>query len=151
MYGACIYIESSIIYLGFSAIHGPQWDFKTSGDWRTLLYIFAYLFIFLVQMITLLGERVLITFTFAGFPSQHPLIWLLIRRLGDGSVLKSVCCFCRGPGFGSQHSQLLVSPVPRDPVLSSNLCRHQTSTWYTFIHAVKILKKHKIKHINLKQ
>lgn len=34
-------------------------------------------------------------------------------------MVRSTCCSCRGPGFGSTPggSQLLVIPVPRDPVL----------------------------------
>ena len=53
-------------------------------------------------------------------------------RLGwrDGSVVTSTGCSSRGPGFSSQQphgsSQPPVTPVPRDLMPSSGLCRYCT-------------------------
>ena len=52
----------------------------------------------------------------------------------DGSVIKSPCCFCRGPGFSSQHphgnSQFSVTTVPGDliPSLTPRSTRHEHGT-----------------------
>lgn len=48
---------------------------------------------------------------------------LLLGAWGDGSVLTSICCSCKRPGFGSQHLenglQPAVSPAVGDSVTSS--------------------------------
>ena len=50
----------------------------------------------------------------------------------DDSVIRSICCSCGGPGFGSQHPhgslQISETPVPGDLTLSSDLCIHQAYT-----------------------
>jgi hypothetical protein len=47
----------------------------------------------------------------------------------------------RRPRLKSQDPQnsshLYVTPIPKDPVLPSGLCRHQAHTWYTDIHVEK--------------
>jgi hypothetical protein len=59
----------------------------------------------------------------------------------DGSVAESTSHSSRGLGVSSQHlhdgSQLLLTPVPGDPMPSSYLCKHQACTWYTDIHETK--------------
>lgn len=55
-----------------------------------------------------------------------------VPSLGRGSVVRSICCSCRGPEFDSQHlrdgSQPSVTPVPEDLTLPPELDRHVVYT-----------------------
>lgn len=59
----------------------------------------------------------------------------------NSSVLKSTCCFPRGPELDSQHpyssSQTSLTPVPGDLMPSSGFHRHQAHMWYIDTHASK--------------
>jgi hypothetical protein len=52
------------------------------------------------------------------------------RDCRDRSAVKNTGCYCRGPGFDSQHphsgSQVSITPVPEDPMPSFGFCRHCT-------------------------
>lgn len=57
----------------------------------------------------------------------------------NGSVVQSTCCFCRGPKFASQHpdhgSQPFITPITRDPKLSSAFCWKLAHMWHIYIQA----------------
>lgn len=65
-----------------------------------------------------------------------------VRKQTEGwrveSVVKSICCHCRGPGLASQlsrgGSQLFVTPASENPKPSSDLPGHQVYTWCIRIH-----------------
>lgn len=63
-----------------------------------------------------------------------------IRSWRDSLAVQSTGCSSAGPRISSQHppggSQLSVTPVPGDPVLTSDLTV-TAHTWYTDIHAGK--------------
>ena len=68
------------------------------------------------------------------------------------SAVESTYCSCRGSGLDSQHShggsRPSTSPVLENPMPSSDFCRHQGHTWYTYIQVSKTVS-HMIKYINL--
>lgn len=74
---------------------------------------------------------------------------LFVSPSSYGSVVKSTCCCCRGPGLDSQHPlsgpQLSNTPDAWDPVPSSDLYGHQACTQYTYIHAGKNTVTHEIR------
>lgn len=76
----------------------------------------------------------------------------VFRGWKDCSVARSICCYCRGPGFDSQHThddlQPSLTPATRDPMLSSELPGDQPHMWYRHICRQNT---HKIKYVNLKE
>lgn len=60
-------------------------------------------------------------------------------QLQSGAIAQCLraCSSHREPGFIS-NTQPSSTPVPRDPVPSSDLCRHQAPKWCMHIHAGKI-------------
>jgi hypothetical protein len=57
----------------------------------------------------------------------------------NSSEIKSTCCFVRASSIPSTHittSQLSVTPVPEDPIVSSNFCIHVVNI---HIHSGKTL------------
>lgn len=81
MHRKSVCLEKSMVCLGFSATHMAH-----SGILKHLLEVEGYycicLFIFLVQMIKILGDRLFIAFKFAEILPWCSLNRLLITRLG---------------------------------------------------------------------
>lgn len=75
-------------------------------------------------------------------------VWKLFRvsnmnllRWREGSAVKNICCSCRGTRLSSPHphanSQQAVIPVPRNPILYSELpifhtCRQNSNVYKTY-------------------
>lgn len=55
----------------------------------------------------------------------------------DGLVIKSICCFCRGPDSVSSATWWLTTIY--NTSCTSHFCRHQAYLWYTYVHASKTL------------
>lgn len=57
-----------------------------------------------------------------------------------GAAAKSLGAFAESPGSSSQlMNNWFLTPVPEDPIPSSDLYKYQVYIWYTCIHAYKTL------------
>ena len=90
-----------------------------------------------------MGEAKLRVLVFEG-------IKLMNRDWRDGSGVKSTGCSYRGPRFNSLHphggSQPSITPVPGDPMPSSNLQGHQAHMWQTYTYRQNIHTHTKINY-----
>lgn len=88
--------------------------------------------------------------------TTHAIFYLKNRSWGDSSVVKSICCSFRCPGFDSLHphgsAKPSVTPVPRDAILLISVGTRHTSDGHTYMQTTlihKIENKHQNKTANL--